>query len=345
MHVADIALAHIDNQFTYPGNGNYAGLLVEKPIGDLARRIAPQVPNWTRLAQQTVAGPEPNIPVGTRCRSPYECPFVGHCWPPTEYPLTDLPRLGKKLDAYVARGYRDVRDVPGFEVGGDDTLRVWHATVSGRVEVRPALRDALRGLAYPRYHLDFETIGPAVPIWSGTRPYQAIPFQWSVHIERAPGRVEHAEHLDLSGALPARELTSRLLAVLGSEGPILTFGAYELQCLRTLAGLVPELGDRIRSLEPRLTDLLRLIKPGYYHPAMHGSWSIKSVLPTVVPELRYEDLGEVQEGDAAQRAFLEAIKPTTSSRRKAEIEQSLRRYCAFDTQAMLRMVQVFEARG
>jgi hypothetical protein len=338
MHVADIALAHIDNQFTYPGNCNYAGLLVEKPIGDLARRIAPQVPNWTRLAQQTVAGPEPNIPVGTRCRTPYECPFIGYCWPKTDYPLTTLPNLGVKLDEYVARGYRDVRDVPGDEVSGEQRLRVWHATVANRPECHPTLRKELRAIPYPRYYLDFETISSAIPIWPGTRPYQVIPFQWSIHVEPAPGVLEHFDYLDLTGGLPARPLAQALINALGRDGPILTYSNYERQCIQMLAELVPMLGDTLRALEPRLVDLLPIVKRGFYHPAMRGSWSIKALLPAVVPGLSYEQLGEVHAGDEAQQAFIEATRAETSAKRREQLKSSLLEYCRFDTHAMVHVV-------
>lgn len=338
VRVNDIALAHIDNQFTYRGNGEYAGLLTEEPIGDLARRIAPQVPEWTRRAQQVLAGSEPNIPVGTHCRAPYECPFISYCWPKTEYPLTALPNLGPKLNEYVARGFRDLRDVPEEEVSGETRLRVWRATVANRPEIQPTLRDELRAIPYPRYYLDFETINFAVPIWPGTRPYQVIPFQWSIHIEKSPGVLEHLDYLDLSGELPSRGVAQALLKALGGDGPILTYSNYERQCVQSLAQLVPTLADTLRALEPRLVDLLPIIKRGYYHPAMRGSWSIKAVLPAVVPDLRYENLGDVKEGDEAQRAYLEAISPRTSQERKDHLKTSLLEYCRFDTHAMVHVM-------
>lgn len=341
VHLNEVALAHVNNEFTYRGDGDYAGLLKEEPVGDLAGRVAHQVPAWSRDAQRILAGPEPAIAIGQRCRTPHDCPFIAYCWPETEYPLTALPGLGRKLDEYVARGYRDVRDVPEREVSGETRLRVWRATITGRAEIQRALRGELRAIPYPRYYLDFETVSFAVPIWSGTRPYQAIPFQWSIHVEKSPGELEHAEYLDLSGELPAREVARRLLAALAHPGPILTYSDYERRCIETLAELVPLLADLLRALEPRIVDLLPILRRNYYHPAMRGSWSIKAVLPTAVPDLRYEDLGEVREGDAAQRAYLEAIGPTTTPARKAAIEESLREYCRFDTLAMARLVGQF----
>jgi hypothetical protein len=339
VRVNDVAVAHINDQFVYRGGGDYAGLLREEAIGDLARRVAVRVPEWSRDASRVIDAAEPAVPIGQRCRTPFECPFIHYCWPKTEYPLTVLPKLGPKLDEYVARGYRDVRDVPGGEVSGEARVRVWRATQANRAEIAPALRDALRAIGYPRFYLDFETVSYAVPIWPGTRPYQAIPYQWSVHAEQASGAVEHFEHLDLSGELPVGELVERLLEVLGEEGSIVTYSDYERHCLRTLAHFVPLRADRLRALESRLVDLLPLLRHHYYHPAMRGSWSIKAVLPTVVPEMHYDDLGEVREGDAAQRAYAEAVHPGTTPLRRHEIEQALRRYCRFDTEAMMRLVR------
>lgn len=103
------------------------------------------MPTWSREAQAVLAGDEPQIPVGQRCLTPRPCPFMSHCWPKVEYPLTSLPNLGKKL--YVASGYRDLREVPEQERRGPDALRVWRATREDRAEMSATLRDELRALA------------------------------------------------------------------------------------------------------------------------------------------------------------------------------------------------------
>lgn len=338
-----VAVAHIDSRFVYAGDGNYRGLLTEADVTAQVDAITEQVPTWSRTAQAVLAAEEPAIPVGHHCFAPHECPFMAHCWPKTEYPLTSLPRTGKRLDEYVARGYRDLREVPEEELGSVDAIRVWHATRAGRVEVNPALRAELRAIAYPRYYLDFETIQPSVPIWSGTRPGQAIPYQWSIHRELASGALEHREYLDLSGELPSRGVAQSLVEALGTEGAIFTYTTFERTVIERLAAFVPELADALHALIPRLLDLHPIIKRNYYHPAMHGSWSIKKVLPTVVPEMRYEHLGEIREGQGAERAFLEAIGATASLIRREEIHLALLAYCRFDTEAMVKLVRAFSS--
>jgi hypothetical protein len=337
----NVVVAHIDDQFLYGGDGNYRGLLTEADVTAQVVAITPGVPVWARDAQAMLDGDEPPIPVGRRCFSPHECPFIAHCWPKSEYPLTSLPRVGKQLDVYVARGYRDLRDVPELELTSAEAVRVWRATRSNRAELNPALREELAAIAYPRYYLDFETIAPVVPLWPGTRPRQAIPYQWSIHVEPAPGVLEHLEYLDLTGDLPARGVADSIVRALGTRGPILTYSDYERQCLNTLALLVPDFSPQLEALAGRLVNLLPIVKRSYYHPAMRGSWSIKRVLPTVVPEMRYENLGEVQEGQGAERAYLEAISAATSPSRREEIRRALLAYCRFDTEAMVKLVLAF----
>jgi len=342
VRLSEVAVAHLNSRFVYPGERDYRGLLVEKSVGEVVGPLVPQVASWVSQAQRTLAGAEPAIQVGRHCRAPHECPFIDYCWPQTEFPLTVLPRIGAKLDEFVARGYRDLRDVPEEEVSGENRIRVWRSTINNRVEIDPGLREALRAIPFPRYYLDFETIEFAVPIWPGTRPRQAIPFQWSLHVEKGPGAIEHLEFLDVSGELPAARLTQALIAALGDVGPICSYSGYERQCVETLVTLVPSLAGPLNALLPRLVDLLPVFRRNYYHPGMKGSWSIKKVLPTVVPELSYDGLGEVADGEAAQRAYLEAIDPATSPVRRSHIASLLLAYCRFDTHAMVRLVQAFQ---
>ncbi len=332
-----VALAHIDSQFTYGGDGDYNGLMVEQDLSTVIAAPLEQVPAWLSAAKNALRGDEPEASIGTRCRRPYPCPFIDHCWPQTEYRLTTLPGVSRRLDELIAKGYRDVRELPPELVRGEDALRTWRAARSGRAEIGGAARGELALLAWPRYYLDFETIGPAIPRWPGTRPYQAIPFQWSLHVERAPGRLEHSAYLDLSGNLPVRGVAQALLRDVGTLGPVLTYTGYEKSCLTTLAAFCPDLAGPLGAVIDRLVDLHPIVKRNYYHPAMHGSWSIKAVMRTIDPDMDYALLEGVQDGSGAQAAFTEALAPDTSATRQREIEAQLLRYCAQDTLAMVRI--------
>jgi hypothetical protein len=196
-------------------------------------------------------------------------------------------------------------------------------------------------LPYPRYYLDFETIAPAVPFWSGARPYAAMAIQWSCHIEDAPGLLRHREFLDLSGEPPMRSLTLELIECLGEEGPVFMWTRYEEGVLNNLAELYPDLAAPLARIVDRLYDLHPLVKENYYHPNMLGSWSIKAVMPTIDPDMDYAKLEGIREGTAASEGFIEAIQLDVSSERKAELDEQLRRYCRFDTEAMVAVVRFF----
>jgi len=340
-----VSLAHVNNQFTYGGDGAYEGLLVEQELtGDVAP-VRQQVPGWVRSAKRVLSGAEPKAAIGSRCWTPYECPFQDHCWPRTDYPLTGLPGLGRRLDAVLAEGFRDVRELEDRHLTTDDQHRVHEAARSGHASLSTAARDELALHPHPRFYLDFETISFAIPRWPGTRPYQQLPFQFSVHVEGAGGGLQHAEFLDLSGDNPARAVARALLEATRGDGPVFMYTSFERRCIATLAGFCPDLAPDLEALGSRLVDLHPIVKRNYYHPAMHGSWSIKAVLPTIAPELDYESLGEIREGGAAQQAYAEATDPRTTHERRSALREALLAYCRHDTEAMVVLARFLEGRG
>jgi hypothetical protein len=340
----EIALAHVDNRYTHPGGDRYDGLLVEQDLTPDIQPLQEQVPAWVRTARRVLAGDEPAATIGTRCWTPYECPFRSHCWKPVEHCIADLPGIGRRLDQLLAEGHYDLRELPEPLAATPDQRRVWRAVRRGTPELSLAARQEFRGLRFPRYYLDFETISFAVPRWAGTRPYQQLPFQWSLHVEGKGGRLSHHEFLDLSGEMPARAAAEALLAATRETGPVFMYTPFEKTVLRGVAEACPDLRNRLEALVDRLVDLAPIARRHYYHPAMRGSWSIKKLLPTIAPELDYSRLAGVQDGASAQQAYLEAIAPGTTAERRGEIERDLLAYCRQDTLAMVEIARFLEGR-
>jgi len=339
-----ISLAHVDNQFVYPGDGDYQGLLTEQDLTVQVMKLLPAVPIWVEQAREAVAGPMPDIPVGQHCVKPYACPFIEYCWPSdSRYPIAGLGGGKKKLGVWVMDGYRDIRDVPSSGISSETQLRIHRVTLEGEPELLPGARAFVEALAYPRFYLDFETVAPAIPVWAGTRPYQVLPFQWSCHIERAPGVMERAEFLDLSGQPPMRALAEQMITDLETEGPVLMYTPYERTVIEGLVARFPDLAAQLQAIIARLVDLHPPTRINYYHPDMAGSWSIKAVLPTIAPDMDYARLEGIQEGMGASLAYLEAIDPQTGTERKQEIRKDLLKYCKHDTEAMVRLVHFFAA--
>jgi hypothetical protein len=338
-----VAVATLNSEFVYAGDGRYDGLLVETDVTETVQDRLADVPALVTAARSTLGElDEPSVPVGLQCGAPYGCEFYEHCAPPPgKFPVLGLGGSKEKLFELLHSGYQDLRDVPESALEGDTQRRIWQQSRLGEPYVGAELRELVRALPFPRYYLDFETLAPAVPIFAGTRPFEALPFQWSCHVETAPQQLAHAEFLDLRATPPMRALTESLLATLGTTGPILVYTPYERRVIQSLAARFADLAAPLAALAERIVDLHPTTRRHYYHPDMQGSWSIKAVLPTVAPELDYSRLGEVQDGFAAQNAYLEAIAATTSDARRAALRRALLDYCRHDTLALVRLVEFF----
>ncbi|WP_454719500.1 MULTISPECIES: DUF2779 domain-containing protein [Cupriavidus] len=347
-----IALAHIDSQWVYPGGGDYHGLLAEADVSAQAFARAGEVQDWITQAQ-AVAGrdAEPEQPTGRHCGTPYACGFLGYCGsqePVAQYPVQWLPRIqSRALKALVEQdGVADMRDVPDHLLN-DKQRRVKTHTLSGEVFFDAAGAAAeLAAHKLPACFLDFETIQFAVPVWPGTRPYQQLPFQFSLHRLSRTGKLAHQSFLDLSGNDPSLAFAQALVAGCGQAGPVFVYNAaFETARMRELAARFPALEAPLLAINARVVDLLPVAQQHYYHPDQQGSWSIKTVLPAIAPDLRYDALDGVQDGGMAMSAYQEAIAPGTTPARKARIERQLTDYCRLDTFAMVRLWQFFTGRG
>lgn len=352
-NLTGIAVAHIDSSWVYPGDSDYAGLLHEEDVTAEAFAREAEVRDWLQEAQHVAASEqEPQVSLGDHCRTPFECGFCTYCerdLPVAEIPASQLPRQSRKLKAWLAdNGVIELAEVPDHLLNAKQ-LRVKQAALSGETYFdREGARDALAGCALPAYFMDFETYQFAVPIWKGTRPYQMIPFQYSVHRLGETGELEHRGFLDLSGNDPSLAFATQLIEDCGNSGPIYVYNAgFENSRIKELAERFPVLAPKLLALVARVVDLLPIAREHFYHPSQMGSWSIKKVLPAACPGdpmLDYANLEGVQHGGMAMDAFIEAIHPGSTPERKAEIDRQLTAYCKLDTYAMVKLWEAFSGR-
>ena len=346
-----VALAHIDTSWVYPGEEDYRGLLKETDLTAEAFARTEEVRGWIADAQRIVAQPdEPSVKVGPHCHAPFDCGFCNYCnkdLPQPEFPIAWLPRLSPSKREHLAElGVDDLRGVP------DEMLSDIQSRVKEHTLARTVFFDAARAAAdlaphgFPAYFLDFESIFFAVPIWKGTRPYQQITFQFSLHTLAESGQLTHTAFLDLSGDDPSEPFAQALIAACGESGPVYVYNAaFETTRIRELAARYPDLAEPLLAINARVVDLLPIARNRYYHPSQQKSWSLKAVLPAAVPELSHDQLDGVQDAGAAVDSFSEAIQPGTTAGRKSEIEQQLLAYCRLDTFAMVRLWQFFRGRN
>ena len=350
--LSSVALAHIDSSWVYPGQDDYRGLFRVNDLTHEALARQDEVRSWITRAGEVVAQhAEPEVRVGPHCDSPFECGFYAYCSrdeAKPEFPVQWLPRLSAAQSRALAeQGIVDLRDVPD-EALNDRQLRVKAHTLRNTpfFDAEGAAAD-LAPYPLPAQFLDFETIQFPVPIWAGTRPYQQITFQFSLHTVTADGRLEHCEFLDLSGDDPSPRFAADLVRHCGNKPlPIFVYNAsFERSRISELAERFEAHREALLAINERIVDLLPVARERYYHPGQHGSWSIKAVLPAVVPELNYDDLDGVQDGGMAMEAFLEAVHPDTPEERRRLLREQLLAYCKLDTYAMVRLWQVFSGRG
>ncbi len=341
--VAAACLMLINTQYVYQGGGlDLRALFAVKDLSTHVETRNVGVPIRLATQKEMLLLPlQPNIEPGGHCHRPYDCPFWEHCtkdksprW------IYYLPGGDRAVQPFIKQGIHTVDDIPaGYP------LNTVQRRMRDNVEwVGPGLRAALEAVRYPVHHLDFETFMPAIPKLAGTRPYQTIPTQWSNHIQAQDGAVRHDDFLCMEAKDPREELAVALLDSLGQEGSICVYSGYERSILEGLAEALPGLRRELRHLVSRLWDLLPVIRDSYYHPAFNGSYSIKAVLPALVPGLGYGEL-EIQEGGAAAQLYDRMVFHEGDWVEKIRIREALLKYCERDTLAMVEIRKALRQRA
>ena len=228
-----------------------------------------------------------------------------------------------------------------------DWLKVYEAIVPQAPKEYPAdiaptinsdeIKSFIDGLKYPLCFLDYETLMSLVPYFDGHRPYQQVPFQYSLHILQSPdAELEWKEYLHRDNSDPARPLTEQLIKDIGDSGTVLVwYEGFEKARNSELGEMLPEYKDAMEAINNRVVDLMVPFKNKHYDdPRFEGSASIKQVLPVLCPELSYKDLG-IQEGGSAQRLWMEAVLDNKRANQKEQILADLIEYCKLDTLAMV----------
>jgi len=331
------AIRHIDTSFVLSRDGDYAGLFTDADLlGGLHATIA-KLPAVVAEARAVLSGDEPQKDMGDHCSAPFTCEFAAYCGrnlrPGPEWPVTLLPNGGGKR--WLERGVQNLLDLAEHDLNNKHA-KILAATRDGiPFHDAEGARKAMAGWGWPRAWLDFETVAPVIPRWVGTRPFQQIPFQFSLHLERRGGRMTHHEFLSCDGSDPRRACAEALVEHIPECATIIAYNAaFERSVLRALAAAFPDLAVRLEAMAEATVDLLPVARNHWYHRDQRGSWSIKAVLPTIAAGLDYGTL-EVKDGGDAQAAWFEAVDPACDPMRREALEEALKAYCERDTWAMV----------
>lgn len=197
----------------------------------------------------------------------------------------------------------------------------------------------LKKVKYPIYFLDYETLSSVVPYFDGHKPYQQVPFQYSLHIIEKPGtEPKHIEYLHKENSDPVMPLSESLAYNIGPKGSVLVWWeGFEKSCNQQMGEMCPKYKKFYEDVNNRVVDLIEPFFNYYYvDKKFGGSSSIKDVLPVIAPELSHKDL-DISEGGAAQRLWMEAILDEKRPKEKEKILRDLWDYCELDTLAMVKI--------
>jgi predicted RecB family nuclease len=341
--LASSCLAHVNRNYVFDGGSIDARRFFK--IRNLTRRLEKLQPKLTfqlRAELTSLSLPKaPDIDPGRHCTNPITCEFYDRCNSPRPGDhIGYLPRLhANAVEELGELGIESIHDIPEDFLLTERQRRACTSVQTGEAWFSTELGTELGGLKYPSCFIDFESVNPAIPRFPGMRPYDQIPFQWSAHIQREPGAApEHFEFLAMDPNDPRTEFVSSLCNALGERGSIVVYHQFEEQRLSELAAWLPEFAERIKNIQGRLWDLLPVVRNHVYHPAFSGSYSLKYVLPALVPEMSYEGM-EVANGQEAGLAWERLVHGGLGQVERDGIKKALLDYCGQDTLALVRLLE------
>ena len=347
LDIADIYIVYINNQYVRQGELKIKGLFTVQSVLDLVieqQGIIEEKIERFKTVLKTKAIPEINI--GPQCNDPYACAFLGHCWNGIpEYSIFNISGLKteKKFELFNS-GIIKIEDIPeDYKLSSNQRIQVDGEINKKTIIDKKGIKEFLDSLSYPLYFMDFETFMPAVPLYDDSRPYQQIPFQYSLHYREDPNSdLKHFEFLADGKGDPRIPFIENLLRDTEGDGDILVYNlSFEMGRLKEIARDFPQSANDIEERLTRIRDLMLPFQKKYiYKPSMQGSYSIKKVLPAIVPDLSYEEL-EIAEGGAAMNAF-ESLVYETHPEKIKETRKNLLDYCKMDTLAMVEILKMLQ---
>lgn len=355
LNIHQISIAHVNKEFEYKGDGDYVGLIVENDVTKQLNEFSSKVHHWAQELKSIISKGAiiPTTAIGLQCEKPYPCQYKDVCInsipPVAEIPIELMPRVGKALaEKLNPLGLYDLREIPDEDLKIDTYRRIKEAHITGKSWLSEELKVHIQSFGWPRYFMDFETVQQGVPIFPQTKPYQGIPFQWSVHKwsdhNQQLGLTDGYSFLGFDSPMLFREFALSLIETLGHDGPIFAHNApTEFGVLKFLIGRLEcsDIADQIAHIMSRVIDTLPLVRGGYYSPAMMGSFSIKDIVKTIPTTVDYVD-DMVSSGNGAQIAWFQCTDPSVPDSIKSKWEAKLKDYCAKDTLAMVDLIRHLE---
>jgi hypothetical protein len=347
--LSEVKIAHINTKFLYQGNLDYDGLIIEINIDQQIDALIPQVQGWIDqlLPICKTCSPKPKIPMGDQCidENKRKCIYIDRCESQTflgavEVPIKILPNIGDRLQhEWFDKGIYDLRDLPTNTLNNEMHQKIQFCHQEKKEWIDPKLINAVNNYEWPRYFIDFETIQQGVPLIKNTAPYEAFPFQFSVHKWEFQDQILTLEDshsfLEFDEAGMDRKFLVNLIEVLGDQGPIFTHrSSTEITAMKKLADREDciDLRPAIDRIITRTIDTLTMVRNGFYNPKMMGSFSLKDIVKVLKNADAYNNEGDaVGDGGGAMIKWFEYTEPKATRKAQETIRENLVKYCAQDT--------------
>jgi hypothetical protein len=334
-------LVHVNNEYVRNGEIVPKGLFSMQDVTEEVKDIQAEIPTRLASMRKMLYGKLPAIDIGPHCFEPNECDFMEHCWEHVpEYSIFNLKGRGVDKWELYGRGILKLADVPLEILNDSQRMQAEQYRRRGEHADPEGIREFLKRLWYPLCFLDFETIQTAIPLFDGNRPYQQIPFQYSLHLQKsAKLSLKHFEFLARPGVDPRRELTERIIREIPEEACVMVYHkTFEKGVLSDLAESFPQYRKRLDGIIDNLVDLMEPFqRRDIYHWEMDGSYSLKAVLPVLVPDMTYEGM-EISEGKEASLAYLAMIEGSVPEEYE-RLRKALLTYCRQDTLGLVKLLE------
>lgn len=342
LDIKDVSIIYMNNQYVRQGELDIHQLFTIDSVLDLVEELQDMIPERISTFKKLLKSKSiPDIKIGPHCNDPYPCSFLGYCWKDIpEYSVFNISGLksDKKFELFNS-GIVHIENIPDdFKLSDNQRLQVDVHKNKETVIDRAGLKEFMDSVDYPLYFMDFETFMPAVPLYDNSRPYQQIPFQYALYYQKnKKSELEFFEFLGRPEADARVPFVESLLNNTKRKGDIIVYNkSFEITRLKEIARDFPDYADDIEERIDRIKDLmLPFQKKYYYKPEMMGSYSIKNVLPALVPELSYDGM-TVADGGMAMIAYESLLYETDPDKINA-IRKNLLEYCRMDTYAMVRI--------
>ena len=339
LELEDISIVHIDNQYVKKGELELNKFFKTTSVKEKILSIQPNLRRQINEMKSVIFGNEiPQQEIGKHCFSPYPCDYLGYCWGnKKDAEIFTLTGFGK--DAKVELYKKGIKKFSDF-ASKEKLTKSQQIQVSGKSIIKKEnIKKFIDLLEFPLWFLDFETVQYAIPKYEGVKPYQQIPFQYSLHRLDKNGVLTHSVFLAEPGADPRASFAKSLFDKVGNKGSVLVYNkTFEKMIVGQLQKWFPERKKEAQQMVGRFVDLMKPFQSkDYYLPEMKGSHSIKAVLPALCPEMNYDNL-IIKNGHIAAMSYNE-LQTSSDMFYIEEVKQNLLEYCKLDTLAMVKIYE------